>query len=79
MIQLTMYQWRILTFVQRYFAKHKMSPSIKEIADGTRIFNTSVVNYNLEKLEGFGLITRQKGVCRTIVLQGGRVTVGVML
>lgn len=77
MIQLSAYQWRILTFVQSYFAQHCMSPSIREIAEGSGISSTSVVNYNLNDLVGLGLLTRQGGICRTIVLQGANATVGV--
>lgn len=76
-IQLTMYQWRILTFVQGYFAKHSMSPSIEEIAVGVGSNSTSVVNYNLGKLEGVGLLKRRRGTGRSIVLQNTGVSVAV--
>ncbi len=77
-ILLTRYQWRILTFVQQHFAQHKMSPTIKEIADGSGISSTSVVDHNLCKLEGVGLIKRQPYICRTIVLQATQSLVGVI-
>lgn len=69
MIKLSPYQWRILTFVQSYIAHMGMSPTIREIADGSGISSTSVVNYNLDALEELGLLTRQSVICRTIVLQ----------
>lgn len=77
MINLSKYQWRILTFVQNYIAQQRMSPAIREIADGCGICSTSVVNYNLNELESIGLLTRQQGICRTIVLQNTNAMVGV--
>ena len=76
-IQLSQYQWRILTFAQTYIAKFGMSPSSREIAIGCGINSTSTVNNNLDKLEELGLLTRQRGICRTIVMQGTNVAVAV--
>ncbi len=77
-IQLSMYQWRIFTFVQGYFAKHSMSPSIEEIAVGVGSNSTSTVNHNLSKLEGVGLLKRTRGVARSIVLRSAQAQVGVL-
>lgn len=67
-IELTRYQWRILTFLQGYIAQHRMSPSIDEIAIGVGISSTSVVNFNLTKLQEAGLLKRSRGITRSIAL-----------
>lgn len=77
-ILLSLYQWRILTFLKQYVAEHRISPSIEEIAVGVGISSTSVVNFNLIKLEDFGLLRRTRGVARSIVLQSTQSQVAVM-
>lgn len=77
-IQLSMYQWRVLTFVQGYFAKQGMSPSIKEIAIGIGSNSTSTVNHSLNKLVKVGLLKRTIGTARSIVLQSVQAQVGVL-
>ena len=73
MIHLSHYQWRILTAIQRYIAQHGMSPSIRDISAGAGISSTAVVHHHLNILEGDGLISRQQGIDRTIVLHTGKV------
>lgn len=78
-VELTRYQWRILTFLQSYIGQHRISPSIDEIAVGVGISSTSVVNSNLNKLQDAGLIKRSQGIARSIVLQKPMAPVSVML
>jgi repressor LexA len=67
-------QHSILHFIRRFIEEHDYPPSIRQIQDGCRISSTSVVDYNLKKLEGDGYIRRDREVSRAIELleRGGR-------
>ena len=64
----------ILRFIRRFIEEHDYPPSIRQIQDGCNISSTSVVDYNLKKLEGDGYIRRDREVSRAIELleRGGR-------
>jgi repressor LexA len=57
-------QRRILQFIIEFFGKNEFPPTIREIGVEVGITSTSVVNYNLAKLEELSLITRRKEVSR---------------
>ena len=67
-------QQSILRFLRQFIEEHDYPPSIRQIQDGCRISSTSVVDYNLKKLEGSGYIRRDREVSRAIELleRGGR-------
>ena len=67
-------QQSILRFIRRFIEEHDYPPSIRQIQDGCSISSTSVVDYNLKKLEGDGYIRRDREVSRAIELleRGGR-------
>jgi repressor LexA len=67
-------QHSILRFIRRFIEEHDYPPSIRQIQDGCHISSTSVVDYNLKKLEGEGYIRRDREVSRAIELleRGGR-------
>jgi len=67
-------QQSILRFIRRFIEEHDYPPSIRQIQDGCHISSTSVVDYNLKKLEGDGYIRRDREVSRAIELleRGGR-------
>jgi len=65
---LTERQKRILNFIRNFTRANSYSPTIREICDGCDISSTSVCNYNLELLQDLGLLKRQKGITRSIVL-----------
>jgi repressor LexA len=67
-------QHSILRFIRGFIEEHDYPPSIRQIQDGCRISSTSVVDYNLKKLEGEGYIRRDREVSRAIELleRGGR-------
>jgi repressor LexA len=67
-------QQSILRFIRRFIDEHDYPPSIRQIQDGCKISSTSVVDYNLRKLEGDGYIRRDREVSRAIELleRGGR-------
>ena len=67
-------QQSILRFIRRFIDEHDYPPSIRQIQDGCKISSTSVVDYNLRKLEGDGYSRRDREVSRAIELleRGGR-------
>lgn len=65
---LTERQKRILNFIRNFTRANGYSPTIREICDGSDVSSTSVCNYNLELLQDLGLLKRQKGITRSIVL-----------
>jgi repressor LexA len=71
---LSLKQQSILRFIRQFIEEHDYPPSIRQIQDGCGISSTSVVDYNLKKLEGDGYIRRDREVSRAIELleRGGR-------
>ncbi|MGA9347944.1 MAG: winged helix DNA-binding protein, partial [Anaerolineae bacterium] len=67
-------QQSILRFIRQFIDEHDYPPSIRQIQDGCKISSTSVVDYNLKKLENDGYIRRDRKVSRAIALldRGGR-------
>ncbi len=65
-------QKSMFTFLVDYIQKNEFPPSIRETGDAVGIDSTSVVNYNLNKLEEHGLISRWKEVSRAIKINRPR-------
>ena len=63
-------QQRILDFVQEFLDEHDYPPSIRDIQQGCDISSTSVVDYNLKRLEERGLLRRDREISRAIQLPG---------
>jgi repressor LexA len=61
-------QRRILGFIMDFTETHDYPPTIREIGEQVGITSTSVVNYNLAKLEEMKLLTRQREVSRGLSL-----------
>ena len=61
-------QRRILGFIMDFTETHDYPPTIREIGEQVGITSTSVVNYNLAKLEDMNLLTRQREVSRGLSL-----------
>ena len=59
---------KILVYMERYQKKYGYPPAIREICVETEISSTSVVNYYLEQLEGWGYIKREKNISRGITI-----------
>ena len=57
---------QVLEFIKGYIKDNEFPPSIREICYGVGISSTSVANYYLSRLVGWGLITRLPGVARSI-------------
>ncbi|MFN0148657.1 MAG: transcriptional repressor LexA [Dehalococcoidia bacterium] len=60
----------ILEFLRKFADEKDYPPSIRDIQEGCSISSTSVVDYNLRKLEEKGLIRRDREVARGIELLG---------
>ena len=63
-------QKRILEFIRDYLDENTYPPTIREIGAAVGISSTSVVNYNLERLEELKLIERNREVSRGLRLVG---------
>jgi repressor LexA len=64
-------QKRIMAFIGEYLEIHNYPPTIREIGQAVGISSTSVVKYNLERLEEKGLIERSEEVSRGLKLKDG--------
>jgi len=62
----------IIRFLEQFIAEHDYPPSIRDIQQGCGISSTSVVDYNLKRLEEKGLIRRDREVSRAIELLNGQ-------
>jgi repressor LexA len=65
-------QRKILQFIVSFVNDNEFPPTIREIGEQVGISSTSVVNYNLAKLEELGLISRRKEVSRGLALNWDR-------
>jgi repressor LexA len=65
-------QRKILQFSVSFVSENEFPPTIREIGEQVGISSTSVVNYNLAKLEELGLISRRKEVSRGLSLNWDR-------
>ncbi|MCK9520223.1 MAG: transcriptional repressor LexA [Dehalococcoidia bacterium] len=65
-------QAQILEFLRQFIDDKDYPPSIRDIQEGCDISSTSVVDYNLRKLEEKGYIRRDREVSRGIEILGAR-------
>lgn len=65
-------QRAILQFLEEFIAEHDYPPSIRDIQNGCDISSTSVVDYNLKRLEEKAYIRRDREVSRAIELLNGQ-------
>lgn len=63
-------QDNILKFIRRYVAEHGYPPTIREIGRAVGISSTSVVKYNLDRLQTLGHLRRKGEVSRGLRLAG---------
>lgn len=63
-------QRAILAFIHQFTQEHGFPPTIREIGKAVGISSTSVVNYNLAKLEEMGLLSRNRDISRGLKLVG---------
>jgi repressor LexA len=72
MFNLSERQLNILRFIIAFINANEFPPTIREIGEQVGITSTSVVNYNLAKLEELNLIARRKEVSRGLSLNWER-------
>jgi repressor LexA len=65
-------QKQILDYLREFLDENDYPPSIRDIQIGCNISSTSVVDYNLRKLEEKGAIRRDREVARGIEVLGSR-------
>jgi len=61
-------QQKIMEFLQEFIDSQHYPPTIREIGAAAKISSTSVVNYNLNRLEELGYIKRERTVSRGLRL-----------
>jgi repressor LexA len=69
-------QVRMLAFIRSYLEEHAYPPTIREIGKAVGIPSTSVVKYNLERLQEKGYIERSGEVSRGLRLKDGPSVLG---
>ena len=67
-VKLSERQQAILKFIDEFIGDHGYPPTIREIGKACAISSTSVVNYNLNKLERDGLLLRDREISRGLRL-----------
>jgi repressor LexA len=72
MAELSGKQLQILDFLRSFIDDKDYPPSIRDIQEGCAISSTSVVDYNLRKLEEKAYIRRDREVSRGIEILGAR-------
>ncbi len=72
MITLSTRQRSILQFIIHFINEKEYPPTIREIGEKVGISSTSVVNYNLNKLENEALISRDRDVSRGLSVNWDR-------
>jgi repressor LexA len=68
-MELSERQERILQYIRQYLVENRYPPTIREIGRAVGITSTSVVKYNLERLQGKGLLERNEDVSRGLRLK----------
>ena len=68
--RLSQRQQRILEYIQKFMDEHQYPPTVRDIQNGCEVSSTSVVDYNLRKLQEMGYLTREPEVSRGIELIG---------
>lgn len=61
-------QKAIMAFIEKYIMEHDYPPTIRDIGGGCKISSTSVVDYNLNRLEEMKYISRNRKVSRGITV-----------
>lgn len=74
MIELSLRQKNILKFIVSFINEKKYPPTIREIGEKVGISSTSVVNYNLAKLENEALISRDRDISRGVSINWEQLT-----
>lgn len=68
MAKLSSKQEKIVEFIRRFQREHHYPPTVRDIVAGCKISSTSVVDYNLKRLEKAGILRRHAGISRGMEL-----------
>ena len=68
MKEITERQQRVLTFIEEYFEKEGLPPTVREVADGLGFKSVNGVREHLRLIEKKGFVELRKGVARGIFL-----------
>ena len=63
-------QGNILQFIREFMEERRYPPTVRDIQNGCNVSSTSVVDYNLHKLQAMGYLRREPEVSRGIELIG---------
>ena len=72
MSELSARQSKILEYIRDFIDKNDYPPSVRDIQRGCGVSSTSVVDYNLRRMEEKGVLERDRKVSRGVKLPGGR-------
>lgn len=70
MSELSARQSKILDYIREFIDRNDYPPSVRDIQRGCGVSSTSVVDYNLRRLEEKGVLERDREVSRGIKLPG---------
>lgn len=57
---------KMLDYIRTYWLAHKTGPSTRQIMIGCNLNTTSAVDYEVTKLIRMGLLTKERGVPRSV-------------
>lgn len=77
MSELSARQSKIMEYIRDFIDENDYPPSVRDIQRGCGVSSTSVVDYNLRRLEEKGVLERDREVSRGIKLPGRARTVDV--
>ena len=69
-VKLSARQESILQFIKEFMEERHYPPTVRDIQTGCNVSSTSVVDYNLHKLQNMGFLKREPEVSRGIELIG---------
>ena len=69
-VKLSARQENILQFIKEFMEERHYPPTVRDIQTGCNVSSTSVVDYNLHKLQNMGFLKREPEVSRGIELIG---------
>ena len=71
MAELSARQSKIMEYIRDFIDENDYPPSVRDIQRGCGVSSTSVVDYNLRRLEEKGVLERDRKVSRGVKLPGG--------
>ena len=60
--------FQVYDIIKQYIEEHRYPPTLREIGNRVGLSSTSNVRYHIDELEKLGMLKREKGVARGIVI-----------